>query len=108
MLVYNLPFYSDEFIIDETGYGKIVGRIKDLIIRGGENIYPKEIEDLLQTHPEILEVQVELKIMIMTAEIILKFPDHWASTREIGRRGLRLCETAGRLKINGCRLKTIL
>jgi fatty-acyl-CoA synthase len=40
------------------GYYKITGRIKDMIIRGGENIYPKEIEDFLYTHPKISDVQV--------------------------------------------------
>jgi len=43
---------------DEDGYYKITGRIKDMIIRGGENIYPKEIEDFLYTHPSIRDVQV--------------------------------------------------
>lgn len=42
----------------EDGYGKIVGRIKDMIIRGGENIYPKEVEDILNTHPHVIESQV--------------------------------------------------
>jgi fatty-acyl-CoA synthase len=42
----------------EDGYYKITGRIKDMIIRGGENIYPKEIEDFLYTHPKIQDVQV--------------------------------------------------
>nr|CAH7713045.1 unnamed protein product [Callosobruchus chinensis] len=52
-------FYTgDQFILCEDGYGNIVGRIKDMIIRGGENIYPKEIEDFLQTHPNVLEVHV--------------------------------------------------
>ena len=41
-----------------NGYFKITGRIKDMIIRGGENIYPKEIEDFLYTHPKISDVQV--------------------------------------------------
>lgn len=44
--------------IDESGYYKITGRIKDMIIRGGENIYPKEIEEFLYTHPSISDVQV--------------------------------------------------
>jgi fatty-acyl-CoA synthase len=44
--------------VDERGYYKVVGRIKDMIIRGGENIYPKEIEELLYTHPKISDVQV--------------------------------------------------
>ncbi len=42
----------------EDGYFKITGRIKDMIIRGGENIYPKEIEDFIYTHPEVSDVQV--------------------------------------------------
>ena len=44
--------------MDEDGFVKITGRIKDMIIRGGENIYPREIEEFLYTHPEIQEVQV--------------------------------------------------
>ncbi len=43
---------------DENGYYKVVGRIKDMIIRGGENIYPKELEEFLYTHPAISDVQV--------------------------------------------------
>lgn len=43
---------------DENGYFKITGRIKDMIIRGGENIYPKEIEDFIYTHPKVKDVQV--------------------------------------------------
>lgn len=44
--------------MDTDGFVKITGRIKDMIIRGGENVYPKEIEEFLYTHPEIAEVQV--------------------------------------------------
>jgi len=44
--------------MDAEGYIQIVGRIKDMVIRGGENIYPKEIEEFLYTHPAIEEVQV--------------------------------------------------
>ncbi|MBF8224257.1 AMP-binding protein [Halomonas sp. 328] len=44
--------------MDDEGYVAIVGRIKDMIIRGGENIYPREIEDFLYTHPAISDVQV--------------------------------------------------
>ncbi len=44
--------------MDEEGYLSIVGRIKDMIIRGGENIYPREVEEFLYTHPKIKEVQV--------------------------------------------------
>lgn len=44
--------------MDEEGYVQIVGRIKDMIIRGGENVYPREIEEFLYTHSDIQEVQV--------------------------------------------------
>lgn len=50
--------FGDLCTADENGYYKVVGRIKDMIIRGGENIYPKEIEELLYTHPKISDVQV--------------------------------------------------
>jgi fatty-acyl-CoA synthase len=44
--------------MDENGYFKITGRLKDMIIRGGENIYPREIEEFLYTHPKVRDVQV--------------------------------------------------
>jgi len=44
--------------MDEDGYVNIVGRIKDMVIRGGENIYPREIEEFLFSHPRIIDVQV--------------------------------------------------
>ncbi|XP_065085685.1 medium-chain acyl-CoA ligase ACSF2, mitochondrial-like [Ochlerotatus camptorhynchus] len=47
---------GDQFVLREDGYGQIVGRIKEVVIRGGENVYPKEIEDFLSTHPDVLEV----------------------------------------------------
>jgi fatty-acyl-CoA synthase len=49
---------GDLATLDEEGYARIVGRIKDLIIRGGENVYPREIEEFLYTHPAIRDVQV--------------------------------------------------
>lgn len=49
---------GDLATIDADGYGNIVGRIKDMVIRGGENIYPREIEEFLYGHPKIEEVQV--------------------------------------------------
>jgi fatty-acyl-CoA synthase len=49
---------GDLAVMDDAGYVNIVGRIKDLIIRGGENIYPREIEEFLYTHPKIADVQV--------------------------------------------------
>jgi fatty-acyl-CoA synthase len=49
---------GDLAVMDQAGYLKIVGRIKDMVIRGGENIYPREIEEFLYTHPDIEDVQV--------------------------------------------------
>lgn len=49
---------GDLAVMDENGYCKITGRIKQMIIRGGENIYPKEIEEFLYTHPKISDVQI--------------------------------------------------
>jgi fatty-acyl-CoA synthase len=49
---------GDLATVDENGYYKITGRIKDMIIRGGENIYPKEIEEFIYTHPSVKDVQV--------------------------------------------------
>ncbi len=49
---------GDLAVLDAEGYCQIVGRLKDMIIRGGENIYPREIEEFLFTHPDIQEVQV--------------------------------------------------
>jgi len=49
---------GDLAVMDDEGYVKIVGRLKDMIIRGGENIYPREIEEFLYTHPDVSDVQV--------------------------------------------------
>ncbi len=49
---------GDLATMDQDGYVNIVGRSKDMIIRGGENVYPREIEEFLYTHPEIRDVQV--------------------------------------------------
>ena len=49
---------GDLATMDDDGYVNIVGRIKDMIIRGGENIYPREIEEFLYTHPDIADAQV--------------------------------------------------
>ena len=49
---------GDLAVMDDEGYVNIVGRIKDMIIRGGENVYPREIEEYLYTHPDIVDVQV--------------------------------------------------
>ncbi|MGG2119867.1 AMP-binding protein, partial [Bacillus bombysepticus] len=68
---YNMPLATEEVIdkngwlhtgdlaiMDEYQYISITGRLKDMIIRGGENVYPKEIEEILYKHPDILDVQV--------------------------------------------------
>lgn len=49
---------GDLAVMDDDGYVRITGRIKDMVIRGGENIYPREIEEFLHTHPDILDAQV--------------------------------------------------
>jgi fatty-acyl-CoA synthase len=49
---------GDLATIDAEGYGNIVGRVKDMVIRGGENVYPREVEEFLYRHPRIKEVQV--------------------------------------------------
>ncbi len=49
---------GDLAVMDEAGYVKIVGRLKDMIIRGGENVYPREIEEFLYTHPDVVDAQV--------------------------------------------------
>src|SRR5262249_17095641 len=49
---------GDLAVMDIEGYVNIVGRIKDMVIRGGENVYPREVEEFLYTHPDIVDVQV--------------------------------------------------
>jgi fatty-acyl-CoA synthase len=49
---------GDLAVMDEDGYLAITGRIKDMVIRGGENIYPREVEEFLYTHPDIVDAQV--------------------------------------------------
>jgi fatty-acyl-CoA synthase len=49
---------GDLATIDTEGYGNIVGRLKDMVIRGGENIYPREVEDYLYRHPAVEDVAV--------------------------------------------------
>ncbi|MFD7581732.1 AMP-binding protein [Kitasatospora sp. NPDC059817] len=49
---------GDLAVMDRDGYLAITGRIKDMVIRGGENLYPREIEEFLYTHPDVLDVQV--------------------------------------------------
>jgi fatty-acyl-CoA synthase len=49
---------GDIAVMDDDAYVNITGRIKDMVIRGGENIYPREIEEFLYGHPDILDAQV--------------------------------------------------
>jgi fatty-acyl-CoA synthase len=49
---------GDLAVMDDDGYLNIVGRSKDMVIRGGENIYPREVEEFLYSHPDIEDVQV--------------------------------------------------
>ncbi len=49
---------GDLAVMDDAGYVGIVGRIKDMVIRGGENIYPREIEEFLYSHPDVVDAQV--------------------------------------------------
>ncbi|MFD2445653.1 AMP-binding protein [Bacillus sp. CGMCC 1.16607] len=78
---------GDLAVMDENGYCKITGRLKDMIIRGGENIYPREIEEFLYQHPKVLDVQVvgvpdEVYGEEVMAWIILKEGQH-ATSEEI-------------------------
>jgi fatty-acyl-CoA synthase len=51
-------YTGDLATMDDEGYLNIVGRIKDMVIRGGENVYPREIEEFLYTHPDVVDAQV--------------------------------------------------
>ena len=50
---------GDLAVMDDDSYVNITGRIKDMVIRGGENIYPREIEEFLYTHPDVVDAQVD-------------------------------------------------
>lgn len=54
--------------MDEQGFCKILGRSKDMIIRGGENIYPAELENFFHTHPQVQEVQVRCPAQVRPQE----------------------------------------
>ena len=55
-------------MMDEQGFCKILGRSKDMIIRGGENIYPAELENFFHTHPQVQEVQVRCPAQVSPGE----------------------------------------
>ena len=78
---------GDLATVDDDGYYRITGRLKDMIIRGGENIYPREIEEFLYTHPKIADVQVigvpdERFVEEVMAWVLLK-PGETAEAEEI-------------------------
>ncbi|NJP81576.1 AMP-binding protein, partial [Streptomyces sp. AA8] len=81
---------GDLAVMDEDDYVRIVGRIKDMIIRGGENVYPREIEEFLYTHPKISDVQVigvpdEKYGEEIMACVILRDPERPLSRDELAR-----------------------
>ena len=81
---------GDLATIDEEGYCNIVGRIKDMVIRAGENIYPREIEEFLYRHPKIQDVQV-----IGSARSAL-----WRGTVRLGAAGRRReCDRRGNPRV---------
>jgi fatty-acyl-CoA synthase len=51
-------------VLQEDGYARIIGRVKDLIIRFGDKIFPTEIEEMITAHPDILEAQVSTQFRI--------------------------------------------
>src|SRR6476620_9240662 len=80
---------GDLATMDDDGYVAIVGRIKDMVIRGGENVYPREIEEFLYTHPAVADVQVigvpDAKYgEELMAWVVMK-PDHEALTADAVR-----------------------
>jgi fatty-acyl-CoA synthase len=78
---------GDLAIIDEQGYCAIVGRLKDMLIRGGENIYPREIEDFLLRHPKVQSAQVfgvpDRRLGEEVCAFIVLKPGHSATAEEI-------------------------
>jgi fatty-acyl-CoA synthase len=78
---------GDLAVIDEQGYCSIVGRLKDMLIRGGENIYPREIEEFLLRHPKVQSVQVfgvpDHRLGEEVCAFIVLKPDQTATVEEI-------------------------
>ncbi|TID07090.1 putative acyl-CoA synthetase YngI [Colletotrichum higginsianum] len=91
---------GDEGFIDEEGYGHITGRIKDLIIRGGENISPNEIEDRLLSHPAIVECCVVGLEHKKYGEVVASFLRAAENTAPLSDAEVRLWVTdkLGRIK----------
>jgi len=65
--------YRDIGTLDEDGYVKIVGRIKDMVIRGGENVYPREIEEVLHAHPGVQEAHVRITHLFLCSRLYIFF-----------------------------------
>jgi fatty-acyl-CoA synthase len=78
---------GDLAVIDEQGFASIVGRSKDMVIRGGENIYPREVEEFLYRHPKVLDVQCvgvpDQKYGEELCAVIVLRPGTQATTEEI-------------------------
>jgi fatty-acyl-CoA synthase len=78
---------GDLAVIDEQGFAAIVGRSKDMVIRGGENIYPREVEEFLYRHPKVLDVQCvgvpDQKYGEELCACIILRPSMYASEEEI-------------------------
>jgi fatty-acyl-CoA synthase len=78
---------GDLATLDADGYANIVGRIKDMVIRGGENVYPREVEEFLYQHPAVSDVQVvgvpdprygeELRAWCRGKIATFKIPRYW-------------------------------
>ena len=58
MLVDGWMHTGDIAVMDDDGFVRVTGRIKDMVIRGGENVYPREVEEFLYEHPDVQDVQV--------------------------------------------------
>ena len=81
-------FYTGDLAtMDEQGYVRIVGRKKEMIIRGGYNIYPREIEELYYTHPKVMEVAIvglpDSVLGEVSCAVIRLKPDHEATEEEM-------------------------
>jgi len=66
-----MTVYRDVATMDDDGYVSIDGRLKDMIIRGGENIYPVEVEQFLYKHPKIADVQVVIDVICVGLHAII-------------------------------------
>jgi fatty-acyl-CoA synthase len=80
---------GDLAVMDADGYLAITGRIKDMVIRGGENIYPREIEEFLYTHPDVLDAQVIGVPDVKYGEELMVWVRMRAGTKELTAEALR-------------------